>query len=468
MLSCAQAFNSFLHYQFVHEPLTPFKDIYKLERGHQMVVHDGKIVTNRRYWSFDDIEEVDGSPDELILPALTKAVECMLRSDAKVGTALSAGIDSSAILALSRLVGVEGMECYSVGYPGRPPCDERADAKVFADSMQAKFFDIELDTKEFIEGFESIVSAMGEPIADIAAFGHYSVAKLASNCGAKVMMSGLGGDELFWGYAWPPEAVRMSLLRLQNPGSVTQKRSFLASSDNRIVRKIRQLLGRQTPEINALPRPPFEDCAVFYDAAPGFLESRAFAEAALLNKSDCNFDGPYEHFRLAERGEKDVPNFINECLFDGWLVGNCLALTDRVSMHNSVEARVPFLDHDLVNLVFGLRKAHDDHTLGNKAWLKSALKGIVPVEILFRKKQGFTPPVVQWMQGAVREHGQSLLTDSPLHRFIDKTQISLLFERSLSTGENLQMAYKLTLFDVFVSSFIEERLVDGQTRQRSK
>ena len=156
---CAQAFNSFLHYQFVHEPLTPFKDIYKLERGHQMVVHDGKIVTNRRYWSFDDIEEVDGSPDELILPALTKAVECMLRSDAKVGTALSAGIDSSAILALSRLVGVEGMECYSVGYPGRPPCDERADAKVFADSMQAKFFDIELDTKEFIEGFESIVSA---------------------------------------------------------------------------------------------------------------------------------------------------------------------------------------------------------------------------------------------------------------------------------------------------------------------
>ena len=117
--------------------------------------------------------------------------------------------------------------------------------------------------------------------------------------------------------------------------------------------------------------------------------------------------------------------------------------------------------------MFGLRKAHDDHTLGNKAWLKSALKGIVPVEILFRKKQGL-PPVVQWMQGAVREHGQSLLTDSPRHRFIDKTQISLLFERSLSTGENLQMAYKLTLFDVFVSSFIEERLVVGQTRQRSK
>lgn len=446
---CPVGVNLFLHYQFVYEPHTIVKGVFKLERAHHMRVAHGEIRETKQYWNFDDIKPVDEDPIDVIRQSLETSMKRMLRSDAKLGIALSAGIDSSLLLSMAAKEKGDGIECYSVGYPGRPPYDERDDAAAFAKQKNAEFFDIELENEHFTEFFPNLIDAMDDPIADIAAFGHFSVAKLASEKGAKVMLSGLGGDELFWGYAWPPEAVRLTQNMLAGNMSSPVYLPFIRPFAN--LRGIRRFIPANIKaELNNPVRSlPSEDYAVFYNIAPDFMDSRRFGESALISTTECDFDLPFEKFRLTPEGRKNVPNFINQCLFDGWLVANCLALTDRVSMHNGVEARVPFLDHDLVDLVFGLRMTHNDVNAGNKHWLKQAISDLVPETILNRPKKGFTPPVTEWMFAVFRKYREEILQGSEIFEFFKREDVIKLFEHAERTAEGLQIVYKLLILHLW-------------------
>jgi asparagine synthase (glutamine-hydrolysing) len=111
-------------------------------------------------------------------------------------------------------------------------------------------------------------------------------------------------------------------------------------------------------------------------------------------------------------------------LFETWLVSNCLSLGDRVSMGVSVETRTPFLDVKLIELVMAWRANNPDHSLGQKYWLRAALKGIVPDEVLARPKAGFQPPVREWLSGVV-------------NRYVDILRDGQLVEEGILARENL-------------------------------
>ncbi|MBK9578055.1 MAG: asparagine synthase (glutamine-hydrolyzing) [Fibrobacterota bacterium] len=367
------AFDLYLHYQYVPEPRTPFMEIAKCPRAHLAVLDvDSWQLEYRRYWSVKDIPALDGDPVQLVREGFEKSVVSMLRADVDVGLALSGGIDSGAIAALAARHSTKETHSFGIGYPGSPPYDERAKAKALADTLGLRFHDRELVTSELVDFFPGLVRAIDEPIADIAAFGHYSVARSAADAGLKVLLTGIGGDEIFWGYGWFRQAA--------------EHNSRVLATD---------------------PRAP----AIFNDLVGDFQRMRAWRPSILSPRflEQVPSDNAPALFQHAV-DPSDVGNSVCELGFDTWLVGNCLSLGDKVSMACSIETRLPFLDVPLVETLIGLRKTREDFRLGHKSWLIESLRGILPDEVLSRPKSGFEPPVVEWIQSLCQANLQ-LLTD---------------------------------------------------------
>ncbi len=204
------AIDLYLYYQYVPEPLTRLMEWLSSRSSFSKNQAKNWQFVIQRYWDIEDIEPVEGKPQVLIRQELEKSIELTLRSDVPIGVALSGGIDSSAITALAAAKYKETLQTFSIGYPGRPPYDERRYAQKLAQKLKLPYHEVELTTEALVEFFPSLVCKIDEPIADIAAYSHYSVMNLAAEHGIRVMLTGIGGDELFWGYPWVLEALKLT------------------------------------------------------------------------------------------------------------------------------------------------------------------------------------------------------------------------------------------------------------------
>ena len=179
------AVNEYFHYQYVPEPKTPIKGVRKLAPAHYMTIDiDNWHVIEKQYWCMRDASPLTGDPSELIQCELNRISELVIRSDVPVGVALSGGLDSSAIAALAVRKSPDTMHAFSVGYPGRPSCDERQEARAFADALKMPFHEIELTTEEMVDFFPELVFLRDDPIADISGFCYYRLRTLQ---GARAM-----------------------------------------------------------------------------------------------------------------------------------------------------------------------------------------------------------------------------------------------------------------------------------------
>lgn len=439
----------YFHYQYVPEPRTPFVDVWKLQAAHYLLIDsDNWRVNPKPYWSFNQIEPIQGDPIEIIRTKLERSIKLTLRSDVPVGIALSGGLDSSAIAALA-VSGNDSLQAFSIGYPGRPAYDERQQAEELAKQLGLPFHDIELHTDDLVKFFPSLVSIMDDPIADIAAYGHYSVNKLAADHGVKVMLSGLGGDELFWGYPHVVDAVQRTDRKktiIENSWSkffYSQMESFWDKFPSRSISK--RLESIKSLMLN------HPDRAVYYNIRPNFQEALRHREH-LYDVSSIPIGNIYLPFNINQDLEQTSLQISKIC-FDTWLTSNCLALADRVSMASSVETRVPFLETELLNTVIGLRKNSDDVAKGHKYWLKQALSCSLSKEILKRPKRGFEPPVIEWYQGILAKYlgevKNSVLITSG---FMSKAYFEKLVHEYRSNNQHIFMLYKITLFSIWARS----------------
>lgn len=412
----------FLHYQYVPEPFTLLQGVRKLPAAHTLLVStDDWRAEPKRYWSVEETRAIAVPPTQdgilaAIRDGLEDAVRMTLRSDVPVGVALSGGIDSSAIAAFAQKHSRAPLHAFCVGYPGRPPYDERAQARSLGESLGMTINEVELPIESFVSFFPDLVRIMDEPIGDPAAFGHYSVPKAAADRGIKVLLSGIGGDELFWGYGWVNQSALINEIAHDHGGLVAaaqwamrpRVRAFLSRvmHSGRFSDEVRRWAGiLYDLSLTGTPR----DQLRFYMGSPEFRDAfalkRHVAGPALRQLDPQN---PFVPTDIGPRGRDAVPAAIIRLLFDTWLVSNCLTLGDRVSMAVGVETRLPFLDVQLIELVMALRASTPDHRLGQKAWLRAALKGVLPEEVLVRPKSGFRPPVREWLTGVVAAYGDAL------------------------------------------------------------
>jgi asparagine synthase (glutamine-hydrolysing) len=394
------AVNDLFHYQYVPEPKTPLKAVRKLPRAHYLLIAlaDWK-VEEHKYWDMEEVPPVEGDPVELVCNELENVCELLIRADVPVGVALSGGLDSSAIAALAAKKYPGTMHAFSVGYPGRPTNDERNDAKVLADLLQMPFHEIELETVDLVANFEKMNFQRDDPIADISGFGYYAVSKTAREHGIPVLLQGQGGDEVLWGYQWVKDAAEATDNRLRNVRPTFKR--FIKTS-------LKNLFGARTEFQPAAKghRPIFHELAPDFSMAladvrnyytDSFLQALGEASAYDL----FTFDKPWKH--------SDV--LITRLICDTYLLENGIAQGDRLSMANSVELRLPFVDYKLVELVIGLRKTHQadpDYKHFPKPWLRGAMKGILPDFIIERPKQGFAPPVMEWHNELFKAYGKYL------------------------------------------------------------
>lgn len=377
------AVHLYFHYQYVPEPLTAVRGVRKLDAGHLLVVDvEPWSVREIRYWAMEECPPIEGDPVVSIRERLDEAGRLALRADVPVGVALSGGLDSSLIAALAARHGQGALRALTVGYPGRPPNDERRAAEAFARTLDIPFHEIELDPGEMVNFFPELNFWRDDPIADIAGIGYFAVMRKARELGIKVMLQGQGGDELFWGY--------------------DELRSARASASR--ARPWRNRLAAHLPGSRGrVARMPFYDKAPDYRYAARHVRTlypRPFAEAVRGVDPGRLFD-----FALPW---PDVDVALTERICATYLRENGIAQGERLAMASSVELRLPFMDHRLVETVIGHRRHSTDAGLPAKAWLKAAAAGLVPPDILDRRKQGFAPPVGDWHAALFDRYGAML------------------------------------------------------------
>jgi asparagine synthase (glutamine-hydrolysing) len=457
----------YFHYQYVPEPATPIKGVRKLPASHLLMIDTSPWrLTEKSYWNMVDAPPIEGNPGELIKAELDEVSKLVVRSDVPVGVALSGGLDSSAIAALAVRKYPGTIHAFSVGYPGRPFNDERAEAEALAKYLEIPFHEVELSIGDMVAFFPDLIYWRDDPIADISGYGYYAVMKLAKEHGVPVMLQGQGGDELFWGYPWVRQAVyessqKMDLLkkvrgslmgylqpRLPNSRTFTGLGNWIKSLAG--LRSGWQRLQRDTAS------PP--ERLVFYDLLRDFQNTLTRIEkiytADFLGR--LNGTGAFDLFSFPQPWPQ-IDILLTQLICQTFLIENGIAQGDRLSMASSVELRLPLLDYRLVELIVCLRKLKADHRKPPKAWLKASVKDVLPTWVLDRPKRGFTPPVHTWYEALLTAYG-SLLDEGYL------VQAGILRPegaRDLSCGPVLQdvgdqLTFKALVLEMWCRQFSAE------------
>lgn len=372
-------------------PATLYAGIFKLPPG-WLAICDRDGIETEPWWSlFEPRQFVDISRQEAtdkVRALLERSVHDRLLADVPVGVLLSGGLDSTILLALLR-DRAHSLATFSVGFPDHPALDERDQARRVARELGSDHHEIEVSQKQAIEFLPQLIYHQDEPLADPVCIPLHFVCKLARDNGVPVVLAGEGSDELFWGYASYRRVVSrqrylralMRLPRILRRGLAT----FVPPERLANLRQLLEGLATDRPLPMHMPLGLTRHFRSRVLAEPSWIDQVGWSPSD-IDKSD----GPVDTLtRLGfDTQEYEFGLRLPELL---------LMRIDRFSMASSVEARVPFLDPDLVEFVYRLPIALKFDRGVDKVVLRDAVAGLVPEWVARRPKQGFNAPVIEWM-----------------------------------------------------------------------
>lgn len=321
------------------------------------------------------------------------SVEKRLQSDVPVGVLLSAGIDSSAISSIAREM-KENVNVISLGYKGHHSIDERLEAKKLSKLKGFIWNEVELDINHYSGYFQEILSILDEPNADDAMFAQWGIYKYANSKGYKVLLSGNGGDELFYGYnSHNNYALGLNFIK-------EKSLQFPISSRKAVIK----FLFQQFLDIL------FKKKKIHYNKLNLKMELPVMNELKILASESAiplyRNDWHRDHY------SNEIEN-VYYFLHYAWLTNNCYFLSDKLAMANSIEMRSPFADLDLINFVDTLPFEFKFKEGCPKQLLKDSLLDILPPLVLNRPKSGFTPPY-EYMQSIIKQYNNKHFTEKPI------------------------------------------------------
>ncbi|MCA9217455.1 MAG: asparagine synthase (glutamine-hydrolyzing) [Planctomycetales bacterium] len=402
-----QALGDYLSLKYVPGPRTMFQGIRSLPPGHSLTIKNGKAVESQ-YWNFD--LQPDSNPlseaeyADQLESILQESVNLRLRSDVPFGAFLSGGIDSSIIVALMSRELSEPVKTFSVGFAGGDEPDELPYARMVADQFKTEHFEMIITADDFVKHSERVMWHLDQPIADQATIATYMVAHLASQH-VKMVLTGEGGDELFAGYAryvgeqyspwfkalpgFAGAAIRSVLPRLQ--GLRRQKIALHALS----------IHDEATRMTNWFPL--FNGDTKREIMTPSFSEQINHAVSAVeMHLKQCRSKAPLNRMLYSDSKT--------------WLPDYLLLRGDKLTMANSLEARVPLLDHKLVEFAATLPTNMKLNGKVRKYLLKKVAARYLPDGIIHRKKQGFPIPIDTWLRNEARPIVNDLLSVDRIRR----------------------------------------------------
>ncbi len=409
----AAALYHFLTFLTPPAPDTLFKGIHKLPPGHRAVLRaDTGEFRVEEYWDVYDSAAYDPRLTERdwaerLRAKLTESVKLRMVSDVPFGVFLSGGIDSTVNTALMAAQMDRPVQTFSIGYKDAPGYNEFEWARQAAAYFKTDHHEVQISAQDFIEFLPKLIYHQDEPIADPVCVPIYFVSRLAKESGTTVIQVGEGADELFGGYShW------IDILRLHRSGwraftglPAPLRRVGLAAS-RAALRGVRYEYVRRAEAGEEL----------FWGGAEAFGEAsknRLISESVRRAVGGLSSHDIIEPFRKKFDERSPHPDYLS---WMGYLDLRLrlpellLMRVDKMTMAASIEARVPYLDHEFVGLAMSIPqrlKVGDD--LRPKQLLKQAVRGLIPDAIIDRPKQGFRVPVANWMAEALGTFGRDKL-----------------------------------------------------------
>lgn len=367
---------------------TFYSHISKLPAAHAMWVHcDGAGIrlSVQPYWDIDKISQQPLSVDEAqakVHSLFIQSVNNRLRSDVLVGTSLSGGLDSAAVIAAITKSGQQPIQSFSAVFPGFDK-DESALISQVSAHFGIKSYTIAPGAKEVAEDFERVCYHQEEPFQSLSVSAQYQVYQLAARQGVTVLLDGQGADETFAGYSRYQVWYWQQLLASGRWKAAARQRSLAPPS-------ARQQWGLKNYLAVFLP-----------GLAAQRLKNKAFNILQQQPFIHRDFKEAYTPLSIFE---KPVVENLNDILYFNTLQGgleDLLRYADRNSMAHSREVRLPFLQHNLVETAFSLPAEYKIHDGYGKWILRKAFSTLLPQAVAWQKeKTGFEPPQQQWMQNA--------------------------------------------------------------------
>ena len=446
-----QALSDFLSLKYVPAPETLFSNIHAVPPGF-MLICTAQGVCLRRYWDLrfsEDVGQDEADCAERLEALLRESVLLHLRSDVPFGAFLSGGLDSSTIVALMAGYLDQPVETFSVGFSGEGSAmSETRYARQVAEYYGTHHHEVIIEAREFVESAERVIWHLDQPVADLACFANMMLADAASRH-VKMVLTGEGGDELFAGYA-RYSGERLSPAFKLLPGAA--KRAFIRGAECIPGQRRAKLALNALAESNEASR--------LLGWFPLFNET----EKASLLVDDVWMDtacAPTERVITAQLGNAGSTVPLSRMLYVDtklWLPDDLLARGDKMSMAASIEARVPLLDHKVVEFAASLPSQLKVHNLTRKYLLKKVAGKLLPREIVHRKKQGFPIPISLWFRSEARPFVSDLLAPDTIRRrgLFDVSYVQGLLQDHMSgRADRGAQLWALMLVELWHARFID-------------
>lgn len=418
------ALSLYMKYGYIPAPYSIYKGIRKLKPAHFVVISDGgsSISEPKCYWTVDsnsDYTQSNGYESSQLVAdnlenLLLDSIKRRMVADVPLGAFLSGGIDSTTVVALMQSIAKEPVKTFSIGF-NETGYDEAKHAKLVAKHLGTDHTELYVSPEDTISVLSKLSTIFDEPFADSSQIPTFIVSELAKTQ-VTVSLSGDGGDELFFGYnryiqayswwrklrliPWPIRKL-ISLIMISIPNSFLS--SFLALLPSRLTPKhVKDRIPKFAGVINA------PDWLSFYDR---IISQGNYPKPLVLNVSESD-----EFLKNYEVQLKGLPNHKKMMYLDmlTYLPDDILAKVDRASMAVSLEARVPFLDHRLVEFAWNIPFKYKLREGQGKWILRQVLYRYVPKKLIDKPKMGFGVPIEDWLRGPLHDLAEELFDEKKL------------------------------------------------------
>jgi len=453
-----QLIDSYMSFGYIPGENTLHQGIKRLMPGHYAVLKSDetqeKQLVITQYWdlkfnnSLDHNKNQDKGFDYYVNESkrlLDSAIDLRLRSDVPLGIFLSGGIDSSAVVGLLADRVEEPLKTFSIGYDFGKGFDETPYAQIIADKFKTDHHEIKITPAQFKEFIPEYIALMDEPVTEAAAISLFFVAKLAKEK-VTVALSGEGSDEIFGGYDLYQY---MSVLDKYRAVVGQTGTDFFAGISNKLLGKSHKVSKYLTMATLPIEK-RYKGMSTYPDYQKEALYKPEFKnkiKAEISQSSQLSTNDYIKSLFDKTKGEDALSKML---YFDTktWLVDDLLIKADRMSMAASLELRVPFLDYRLVEFAATIPSKHKIKKGEGKYPLKKMMEGILPNDIIYRKKMGFPTPLKLMFQNELRDYAEKLLLSeqTKLHQFFKKDRI----EQLITEHNNNKYDHHKTLWQLVV------------------
>ena len=440
------AIASYLRFAYVPSPHSVYEDIYKLDPGCILTIKAGTSPVIDRYWDAASVAQigksnlVNASVAEIAVQLenlLKVAVKSQMAADVPLGAFLSGGIDSSLVVALMQEQSKRPVQTYCIGFDV-PEFNEAEHAKAVAQHLGTAHTELYITSDKALDIIPKLGAMYDEPFGDSSQIPTYLLCELSKK-NVTVALSGDGGDELFAGYNRYSWGAKLDRFSNQVPYPLRKMLSYLlqAPSSNLWDKVLSPLSGRYLPNMisdkiqKVAPLLGMNDTNEMYkklvthleNIIPGIQEKELESWSRAAAVTNLSF---VEQMQLL-----DILTYMSD---------DILTKVDRASMATSLEVRVPFLDHRIIEYSWQIPEDLKIRNGQSKYQLRKILNGNLPKELIERPKSGFAVPIASWLRGPLKEWSYELLSRSFLYEELglDRTMLFKKWEEHQSGHRNWQ------------------------------